>query len=161
MSRKVDPSFYQILTAEDELGVVIRAHIHLEASILDFLEATVLKPKLLPRLPYEGKLRLACALGLDQDYFDSLKALGDLRNQFGHNLQAALSNVTVNELYAKLPTIGKEVTLGTYAKTIVGHDDVPAFDSLSPKDRFVLMAVVLKMFAVNAAAVARENAGDT
>ena len=161
MSRIVDPAFYHSLVAEDELGVVVRAHIHIEASILDFLHARVQKPKLLPRLPYEARLRLACALGLNEEYFECLKALGDLRNHFGHNLSATISGAKANELYTKLPPFAKDVTLATYAKTVVQHDDMPSFEGLSPKDRFVFIALVLKMFALNSAVEAKENTGDT
>ncbi len=153
--RNVDPSFYQHLIAEDELGMVVRAHIHIEASIIDFLRQVVPIPKLLPRLAYEAKLRLACALGLDQDYFEALKVLGDIRNGFGHNIEARLTEQAVNDLYARMPPLAKEATLGAYALTVdSGSNDAPPFDKLSAKDRFVLIAVSLKMFAVHSAAKA-------
>ena len=157
MQPTVDPHFYRSLVAEDELGVVVRAHIHVEASIIEFLEATVPYPKLLPRLNYEARLRLACALGLDSDHFDSFKALGDLRNSFGHNLTATITDAKVNELFSKLPPIAKEAVLGAYATSIVCHDDMPVFQKLRPKDRFVFIAVGLKMFALNAAHQAKSG----
>lgn len=150
--RNVDPSFYKHLVAEDELGMVVRAHIHIEASIIDYLKQVVPNPGLLPRLTYEARLRLACALGLDQDHFDALKALGDIRNRFGHNIEARLTDEAVNDLYAHMPPLAKEATLGAYARTTEGSTEAPSFDKLSARDRFVLIAVALKMFAVHSAA---------
>jgi hypothetical protein len=153
--RDVDPSFYQHLVAEDELGMVVRAHIHIEASIIDFLKQVVPNPKLLPRLAYEARLRLACALGLDQDHFDALKTLGDIRNSFGHDIEARLTDQAVNDLYARMPALAKEATLGAYAGTTEsGSTEAPPFHKLSARDRFVLIAVALKMFAVHSAAKA-------
>lgn len=40
----IDPRFHSDLTAEDELGVVVRAHIHIEASVIEFVCARVLVP---------------------------------------------------------------------------------------------------------------------
>lgn len=153
--RGVDLSFYQHLVAEDELGMVVRAHIHIEASIIDFLKQVVPNPGLLPRLTYEARLRLACALGLDQDHFDALKILGDIRNSFGHNIEARLTDQAVNDLYARMPPPAKETTLGAYARTTESRStEAPLFDKLSARDRFVLIAVALKMFAAHSAAKA-------
>jgi len=88
----IDKSFYAHLAAEDELGVVIRAHVHIEASINDFIDSKIPYPDLLPRIPYEGRLRLANALGLEKSHFDALKLLGDIRNSFDHNVNAELTD---------------------------------------------------------------------
>ena len=149
----VDQAFYEHLIAEDELGMVVRAHIHIEASIRDFLRQVVPHPDLLPRLTYEARLRVACALGMNADHFQALKALGDIRNSFGHNLEASLTDAIVNDLFARLPEYAKEGTIGAYGQMI--GDDASAhskFQKLSARDKFVLIAVSLKMFAVHAAA---------
>ena len=152
--QNVGVDFYQSLISEDELGVVIRAHIYVESSINDFIENSVPSPEKLPRLTYEAKLRLACALGMDEDHFQALKLLGDIRNQFGHNLSAHLSDQKVNELFSKLPESAQTAVMASYAKTRDDHPGAPDFQKLSPKDRFVFLSVGLKMFAVNTAAVA-------
>ena len=154
--QQVDRAFYEHLIAEDELGMVVRAHIHIEASIVDFLKQVVPKPNLLPRLPYEAKIRLACALGLDHDHFPALKALGDIRNNFGHDLKAQLTDDVVKRIFQALPEFSRAAAIGAYGRIldtgIAGER--PPFESLSARDRFVLIAVVLKMFAVHAAAKA-------
>ncbi|GAB3094882.1 hypothetical protein [Lysobacter terrae] len=151
----IDPSFYEHLISEDELGAVIRAHIHVEASLIEFIRWSVPQPDLLPRLTYELRLRLACALGLDQDHFEALKSLGDIRNSFGHNLDAKLTDQAVNNLFAKLPDQARAATLGSYA-AMVNRGDAAAkqFRDLSARDRFIVIAIVLKAFAVYSAAKA-------
>ena len=156
---KIDEEFSRHLTAEDELGVIIRAHIHVEASLNEIVVALVPFPDDLPRLNYEPKLKLACALGLKQDRFQPLKRLGDLRNSFGHRLDATLSDSKVNELYGALCTEDKDLIAAAYKMTNDqrGDSNPPAFDTLPAKDRFVLIAVMLKAFLVAAAHEAREK----
>lgn len=152
----IDERFLADLTAEDELGVVIRTHIHVEASIIEFVRARVRFPDELPRLTYESRLRLAMALGLKNEYFEALKLLGDIRNSFSHKLEASLSNEKIDELFSKLGPEPKELTLEAYTMTKKqrGEADGPTFNKLPPKDRFIFMAVVLKEYlaaAVNEA----------
>jgi hypothetical protein len=148
--QQVGMEFYTSLLAEDELGVVVRAHIHVEASIVEFLELSVPHPQQIPRLNYEARLRLACALGLDQDHFHALKLLGDIRNLFSHNLSASLTDAKVNELFSKLPEFAQSNALTSYDMTRSDHPNAPDFRALSAKDRFVFIAVGLKMFVFNA-----------
>src|SRR5690606_25262364 len=100
---KVDDRFSRDLLSEDALGAVVRAHIHVEAAIRSFVESKVASPKHLPKMAYEGRLRLAVALGFDDAYLECLKYLVDLRNEFGHNLGAQLTEKRVNEFFGKTP----------------------------------------------------------
>jgi hypothetical protein len=153
--RPIDPSFYEHLIAEDELGAVVRAHIHVEASLIEFIRCSVPQPDQLPRLTYELRLRLACALGLEQDHFAALKTLGDIRNSFGHNLEAKLTDQAVNDLFGKLPEQAKSATLAGYQEMVKrGDTQVGRFQDLSARDRFVFIAIALKTFAVYSAAKA-------
>lgn len=149
----IDEAFFMHLNSEDELGVVVRAHIHIEASLNAFVDARVPYPDRLPRLPYEGRLRLACALGLMHSHFDALKVLADIRNSFGHRVDAKLTDGKLKELYGKLPPETQELVVRAYEMTNRqrGFINPPEFPSLSPKDRFVLIAVMLKSFVVAAA----------
>ena len=149
----IDEKFFSHLQAEDELGAVVRAHIHIEASIIEFLNARVPFPDELPRLQYEARLKLSTALGLKRDYFESLKLLGDIRNSFGHNINTVLTDVKLNELFSKLPQEGKDITLQAYAMTSKqrGEEKALPFVQLAPRDRFTLIAVMLKSYVVAAA----------
>jgi len=152
----IDQDFFKHLTEDDVLGVVVRTHIHIEASIIEFIRARVSFPERIPRLQYGALLRMASALGLRSEYFESLKLLGDIRNDFGHNLKAVLTDKKVNELFSKLPQDGKEQALKAYDMTTDqrGEINAPPFSQLSAKDRFILISVVLKAYVVSLAHIA-------
>ena len=149
----IDEKFFSHLQAEDELGAVVRAHIHIEASIIEFLDARVPFPDELPRLQYEARLKLSMALGLKCEYFQSLKLLGDIRNSFGHNINTVLTDEKLNEFFSKLPQEGKDITLQAYAMMSKqrGEEKALPFEQLAPRDRFTLIAVMLKSYVVGAA----------
>ena len=153
VQQTIDKQFHRDLNAEDELGVVVRTHIHIEASVIDFIRARVPYPDDLPKLQYEARLRLAVALGMKQEYLEGLRLVGSIRNSFSHNLNATLSEDKTNELFSKLGSEGQELTHKAYAMTNqqLGVKDPPPFTELSPKDRFILIAVVLKTYVVAAA----------
>ena len=140
LASTIDDRVLKDLTAEDELGVVLRAQIHIEASVTEFIETIVMDPDRLPRLRFQDRVQLACALGLKGEYFEALKFFGDLRNRFAHKLDTRLDDATVNELYAKLPRAVKEVTLRLR----------PGFEALATRQRFAIIVVVLKSILVDA-----------
>lgn len=88
---KIDDVFYLALYAEDELGVVIRAQIHIESSVNDFIEKKISNLKTIRQLRFSQRVELACELGLGADIKQPLKKLGDLRNDFAHKLDTKLS----------------------------------------------------------------------
>ena len=144
MNRPVpDQRFSQHLLAEDELGAVVRTHIHIEAGIRAYVQAAIPKPSHLPRLTYEARLRLAVALNFPAEYFDCLKFLGDLRNSFGHNLDAQLTNDNVNGLFETLPEEAKTAVVAAFDEIQADRKTQVQFQSLSPKDRFVMIAAIL------------------
>src|SRR5258708_1065128 len=77
-------AFLTTLLSEDELGVVVRAHIHIEHELEKFLCAALENPNELGRLEYSARVRLALACGLRADLKGPLNAFGALRNRFSH-----------------------------------------------------------------------------
>jgi hypothetical protein len=151
MSDATDPSekaFVSVLFGEDELGIVVRAHIHIEARLLELLELLIVDVKHLERmdLDFAQRVNLAVALGLKAEHAPPLLALGTLRNVFAHRLDTQLSEDRVNNLYASLSAGDKEVVQLAYerTKTQLAKRDAPLFKKLSPKERFMLIAVALR-----------------
>ena len=151
MSDATDPSeaaFVRALFGEDELGVVVRAHIHIEAKLLELLELLVGDPKYLERmdLDFGQRVNLAVALGLKSEHAPAPSALGTLRNAFAHRLDAQLSEDRVNNLYETLSAGDKEIVQLAYDRTNIqmGKPDAPSFKKLSPKERFILISVALR-----------------
>lgn len=98
-------------------------------------------------------------IGPKGGHFESLKFLGDLRNRFAHKLDAGLDDAAVNELWAKIAPGHQKLILEAYEKTgwKSGEAPLPEFGSLTPKSRFVLIAVVLKRLVEKAVVETRQT----
>jgi hypothetical protein len=145
---ELDAEFIAALMGEDELGVVIRAHTHIEASLNELLDIFVVTPKFLhdANLSYGQKVRLAGAHGLKKHHVPPLLAMGKIRNQFAHKLNAKLTKERVSELYASFAPEDRKVLHLSYhdTKSKMLIEKGPDFRKLEPKDQFILMAVSLK-----------------
>ena len=89
------------LRAEDELGKVVRAHIHIEQQLNMLLRLLVKEPKYLvgAGLTYAKKVDLAAALGMDLQLYSPLKRLGKIRNDFSHEPDHSLTEKDVDTFY--------------------------------------------------------------
>lgn len=139
--------FIAALFGEDELGVVVRAHIHIEATLLELLNLLVVDPKYLERmeLDYAQRVNLAIALGLDSSHASALSTMGTLRNAFAHKLGTELSESRVKNLYKTLSESDKKVVQNAYelTKSQAGIDG-KSFGNLTRKERFILISVALR-----------------
>jgi hypothetical protein len=139
--------FMQSLQAEDELGLVVRAHIHIESKLIELL-SLLADTKALERmeLDYFQRVHLAVALGLREEHSKGLLALGTLRNAFAHRLGSSLTEARIRNLYAALSATDKTTVQGAYVRTerSLNQHGGKKFQSLSPRDRFVLIAVALQ-----------------
>ena len=142
-----DAAFFKALQGEDELGLVVRTHIHIEAKLLEFLgvlaEAESLEKM---DLDYSQRVHLAVALGLKEEHARGLHALGSIRNAFAHRLDSTLSDDRVTNLYKALGRKEKEVVQQAYdrTETQMKQHGARKFKDLSPRDRFILIAVALQ-----------------
>jgi len=145
---KDEPAFIAALMGEDELGVVVRAHIYIEARLLELLDHFVIDRKHLGQMDmdYAQRVHLAIALGLKSQHAQPLLALGRLRNAFAHRPDSKLSKNCVDNLYKALSSGDKELVHAAFLRTnsqmlkTIG----PSFRALSPKDQFILIAVTLR-----------------
>jgi hypothetical protein len=142
----IGDDFVRVLFGEDELGVVIRAHIYVEARLLELLSLLVKDENHLKKLNLEFSqyVDLAVALGLGQEHAKGLRAFGNLRNEFAHKLDSKLSESRINNLYESFSASDKEIVQAAYLRTKsqFGGGD-PDFKDLNPKKRFILIAVAL------------------
>ena len=148
----IEPEFVSLLMGEDELGVVIRAHTHIEASLNELLHLFLPFPKFFEEmnLGYAQKVRLACAHGLKKQHLAPLLALGKIRNEFAHKLNAKLTKDRVSQLYSALSPDDRKMVHLSYqnTKSQMLVEKGPDFRKLEPKDQFILMAVSLKALVV-------------
>jgi len=159
----LDSEFIAALMGEDELGVVIRAHTHIEATLNELLELMVPFPQFLKetRLAYGQTVRLACAHGLKKQHLPPLLAMGKIRNDFAHKLNAKLTKDRVSELYGSLSPDDRKTVHASYQKTMSQMliEKGPDFRKLEPKDQFILIAVSLKAMVVIAVHEVRKREG--
>jgi hypothetical protein len=143
-----DEEFQATLRSEDELGLVVRAHIHIEANLLELLSHLLDSPKHIEkmRLDFSQRVHLAIALGLQAQYESPLLALGTLRNAFAHKPGTKLSKDRVDSLYSSLSAASKQIVQNAHqsARKKRPEAKVPAFSRLSPRDQFILIAVALR-----------------
>lgn len=143
-----DEDFIAALTGEDELGVIVRAHIHVEAMLIRFLELFVANPAALDAmdLTYEQRVHLAVAFGFKKQYAAPLKAFGKLRNSFAHKINFKLKDSDVNNLYKAFDGDDRQIIVRAFENTKkqVGSSFKGKFSEQDAKTRLVSMAVVLR-----------------
>ena len=137
-----DNQFHEELCAEDELGSVIRAHLHIEQRLNLLLETLVpfyteLKPL---NLDFESRVHLALAMGLKKDYKAPLLNLGNIRNKYAHKKGYKLSVSDSNNFYKTFAKEEKEIIQNGY-KTIPSKNTIWA--KLTARDKFILCSIVL------------------
>lgn len=143
-----DRAFFGALQGEDDLGMVIRAHIHIEHELQQFILAVAPRPALVKftDIDFEAATRLALILGLNQEFQSALKAVGTLRNNFSHKLEMQLGNQEANNLYSALGQTTKELMQKSYATLARKQNEKPQprLNDLSPRDRVTLAFISIR-----------------
>jgi hypothetical protein len=99
------------LSNEDDLGKVVRAHIHIEHELQDFIFFASPVPdqlKSFDSIQFTDKVQLALLLGLTPDLKAALNATGRLRNKFAHKLDMKIGEDEVKNLVATLTPSAKQ-----------------------------------------------------
>lgn len=164
--RRLDEDDFQAaLQGEDALGMVVRAHIHLERCLNELISALVKDAIFVDKmnLDYSQKVNLAVALGLNASYGPALQVMGTLRNAFAHRADAILGRQEVNNLYKAFPADDKTMMASAYESTKkkAGITNLPNFRELAMKEQFIFMVMSLRallMFAITAAEVKKSAA---
>jgi hypothetical protein len=92
------------LRNDDDLGKVVRAHIHIEHELQDLIFFAAPKPnqlKSFDKMEFSGKVHLALVLGLNADLKPALTT-GTLRNKFAHRLDTRIGEEEAKNLIATL-----------------------------------------------------------
>jgi hypothetical protein len=99
------------LRNEDDLGKVVRAHIHIEHELQDFIFFASPVPdqlKSFDGMQFTDKVQLALLLGLTPDLKAALNATGRLRNKFAHKLDMKIGEDETKNLIATLTPSAKQ-----------------------------------------------------
>lgn len=137
----------EALLNEDELGMIVRAHLHIEREVTEFIRARLSPPEALPALDleYSGRVKLALALGLSCEFKKALNFVGTLRNKFAHQLDAKITKQDANNFEDAL---GAHVSIIQTAyhdthRKLKTENTAPPLKQKSPKDRVTLYLVTL------------------
>ena len=142
---KIDNAFIEALTGEDDLGRVVRAHIHVESTLIDFINEKLTDLKTLSRLRYSQRVELACELGLNDELKEPLKVLGEIRNDFAHKINAELSKQKVDRFLNSFDRALQDFFQTLYESSGSPMlERCPKFLDLSPRDMFTIMVTALK-----------------
>jgi hypothetical protein len=99
------------LRNDDDLGKVVRAHIHIEHELQDLIFFAAPKPnqlKSFDKMEFSEKVHLALVLGLNADLKPALTATGTLRNKFAHRLDTRIGEEEAKNLIATLAPSAKQ-----------------------------------------------------
>ncbi|BCT68087.1 hypothetical protein [Nitrosospira sp. NRS527] len=146
-----DNAFFQALLGEDPLGAVVRAHIHVEARVYQVLAALTPHPTHLPNnLRYEQRIRMAVALGLNEEILQPLKVLGEIRNEFAHSLDVTLTDAMVERLWQAFSQEDQKIIREAYADTHaqLGQHGMPEYEKSDARYRFVMIAVAIDKYLI-------------
>jgi hypothetical protein len=109
--RKRMEALADVLSKDDDLGKVIRAHIYIQHELQDFIFFAAPSSdqlKLLKDLDYSGMVGLALVLGLNVELKPALNAIGGLRNRFAHRLDMKIGEEEAKNLVNSLPSQAKQ-----------------------------------------------------
>ena len=138
----MDHKLLRVLLGQDELGSVVRAHIYIEEHIDKFPTLMSDKNEYIEKmsLDFSNKLRLALALGLDEELHKPLVALSNIRNKFAHKTDSCLNKSDVNNFYKSF--VGEDKV--GLQKIIEINPDRPKdlaekYSKLAVREQFILM----------------------
>lgn len=136
-----------LIRGNDDLGSIVRAVILIENRIEKLFSLHFQRPKNIKdmRLTYTQKVDLAVATGLIlPQHKIPLKALGELRNKFAHDLSAKITAQEANNLKKSLHADDLDTIHQSYTRTLGDSKTAPAsWAKLPPRDRVTLIVVTL------------------
>jgi hypothetical protein len=149
----VRDQFLNDLQREDEVGMILRAHIHIEHAIIEILEAQTPNGDLIAKanLRYEQRITIAAAFGaIRRDLLGPLKKIGELRNKFAHRLGYKIGSQDVGSFVNAFSKMDREIMAAVYAKTQRNSAETrpDSFTDLEAIDKFILAVVILRQALV-------------
>jgi len=151
MAELTDEQFHADLQNEDELGAVIRGHLHVEHCLNELLKRQIPFFDRLEKLnlEYEVKVMLAIAMGLNAQYEKPLKGIGLIRNKYAHKPGFKISESDTRNWYETFSTKDKEIIQGAYQRTNKHLDrEHISFSKHKPIDQFILLTVTIRQILI-------------
>lgn len=106
--------FREHLTGDNELQVVLRAHLYLEHVVIEFMKEALPKHHFLKmdRINFRTKVEIAASLDLIPDeLIPAIMKVNELRNNVAHDLRYVVSGRDKKKFFDLFPDLGKELIL--------------------------------------------------
>lgn len=163
MTEESEAAFFKSLTAEDTLGVVVRAAAQIDHHLLKLIEDVFVHPKALGSpadWTYEQRIRMAMALGLDPRLAPPLRAFGGLRNKYAHTIGYECTKSDINNLYKAFASHERELMQTLYNRMLADFPErQKRMSELPPFEKLQLFAVTLRKVLVAARIQVGEHTG--
>lgn len=138
---KADKQLFTELVKEDNIGMVLRGHLHVERSLINFLSSQLLYPDRIDwgKIDYTGKVELSLSCGLNVDIRPALEQLGVLRNKFANSFDAQVEPDWVLNAYFQLPKQIKDKVEAAYKD--LDHDIEDDQSTLDTRNLLILVFI--------------------
>lgn len=141
-------ALHDTLFKEDDLGLVIRGHIHVENELIEFIKIRLFPPNVVDALGlgYEEKCKIAKVLGMPKALQAPLSYAGNLRNRFPHNLGVTIGKQEADSFNIALKEHGREYFQEAYHRIYPTSNRRSNFwntHDFKPKDRIVISLILL------------------
>lgn len=153
----VDVQFLEDLRREDDLGLVIRGHLHIEHQLISLASGVLPFASRIDwnEVPFKTKLEIASACGLPDDRRELIRRLNVLRNDFAHRLSASVQKKTVVDIYNSLSPLIQDAI--KRAHEIMGFGKFPGPAALEPRDLLIHLFISARQATKAAADATRQQ----
>ena len=139
------------LQRQDDLGAIVRAHIHIEHELNDFIYFAAPSPAHVKsmELDFSKTVRLALVLGLNPNLQSPLNAAGKLRNDFAHRLDMKLGEERMKTLAKTLAPEAKQQFDALFKSSLTAapsESKLPPEGKLYFRTRLQLIAFFFQLF---------------
>ena len=148
--RKRIEELSKVLIQEDDLGKIVRAHIHIENELQDFIFFAAPNPtQVKERMEYSERVQLALILGLNAELKSALNAAGNLRNKFSHRLDMKIGEDEAKNLISTLAPVAKQRFQSLLKESFSELPNAPALKGKALtyfRSRMAVVAFFLRLF---------------
>lgn len=143
MINKNDERLFNDLVAEDNAGLVLRGHLHVEHELIKYISKQLPFPDRIDwgRIDYTGKVELALSCGLEVNIRPGLVHLGTLRNNFVSRFSSDIDPQWVLVAYNGLPEGIKHNVENAYK--LLGKKITHGSSTLDTRDLLILIFICL------------------
>jgi len=151
-----------ILLGEDDLGVIVRASIMVEAELMDIISTMMPKKtelKKIEKFDFDKKKILAISLGMNKDLEGPIQQIQKIRNRFAHEISSSFTKADADNLYSSLGEFDKRVLNQTYrtaAEKLGNPGRLKEFRQTNIKEQVTLMLSTIWTAVAVSALKARE-----